>query len=315
MVVGPRLGVTTISSGTIPGEALRERRDEGVGGAFHQGEYVGEPVGAAVVGVGHVLTGVDRVEVAEESYPLRSAAEVGQVVVVHGQHQVEPVGCGHVVLPRAVSGRVVPGPRQGGGGASVHRPPDVPVAGTAALHAHPVVQPCVAQPRLQDHVRGRRPADVAQTDHGDRVAPGTARGREPHYFLSSLSTEMEMNQFTKLITREPSRAFQKPSTWNPISNRPAIQAVSISISALITSRNSPSVSTMNGIEKNVTTGFTNELITPRISDTRSSGRILCLTSSQPDDGPVKKMPSISQVARATPAAVESSQVTKRTGRA
>src|SRR4029077_6997773 len=176
-----------------------------------------------------------------------------------------------------------------------HRPADVPVAGAAAVHAHPVVQPGVAQPRLQHDVGGGRPADVAQTDQGDRVAPGMPRGWETHYFLSPLSTEMSMNQFTNVMTSEPSRAFQKPSTWNPMPTRLAIHAVSISIRALITNKKSPSVRTMNGIEKNVTTGFTNELITPRINETSSSGRILCFTSSQPEDGPVKKMPSISQV--------------------
>ena len=44
---------------------------------------------------------------------------------------------------------------------------------------------------------------------------------------------------------------------------------------------------MKGIEKNVTIGFTKLLTTPRISATSSSGTSLCLTSSQPEVGPVK----------------------------
>ena len=91
-----------------------------------------------------------------------------------------------------------------------------------------------------------------------------------------------------MITIEPRTAFQKPIDVeaDPEAARRS-QAVSISISALITSRNSPIVRMMNGIEKNVTTGFTKALTTPRISATSSSGPSLWWISAEPDDGPVK----------------------------
>ena len=61
-----------------------------------------------------------------------------------------------------------------------------------------------------------------------------------------------------------------------MSSLSASQLVSFSIAALITSRNSPSVTTMNGIDRMASTGFTNDVTTPRISATSSSGHQLVL---------------------------------------
>ena len=71
-----------------------------------------------------------------------------------------------------------------------------------------------------------------------------------------------------------------------MSRPPAIHAVSISIRALMTSRNSPSVRMMNGIEKNVTTGLTKLLTTPRISADQQQ-RDELVPTPPPEVGPVK----------------------------
>ena len=90
-----------------------------------------------------------------------------------------------------------------------------------------------------------------------------------------------------MITIAPPTAGQNRSTWNPMSSWSATQLVSLSIPALMTSRNRPRVTTMNGIDKKVSTGFTNDVTTPRISATTISGSSLCLISSWPWLGPVK----------------------------
>ena len=73
------------------------------------------------------------------------------------------------------------------------------------------------------------------------------------------------------MTMAPPIAGHQPVTVKPMSNWSASQPVRRSSAALITSRNSPSVTMMKGIERIVRIGFTNEVTTPRISETSSSG--------------------------------------------
>jgi hypothetical protein len=68
---------------------------------------------------------------------------------------------------------------------------------------------------------------------------------------------------------------------------------------------------MKGSDSSFTTGSTNTLTAPRISETSSSGTILSCASAMPAVGPSNQMSSSSQAATATAAAVDSSQVTKR----
>ena len=96
------------------------------------------------------------------------------------------------------------------------------------------------------------------------------------------------------------------------SSLPASQLVSISMHALITSRNSPSVRTMNGIEQDRERSASRTAVTtPRISATTSSGTSLSSISSCPWVGPVKQMPSKSQAATASAMALVTSQVRNR----
>ncbi len=71
---------------------------------------------------------------------------------------------------------------------------------------------------------------------------------------------------------------------------------------------------ISGIEKNVSTGFTKDVMIPRIAATISRGTRLCWISSMPCLGPpVKRMPSNSQAAAATPSAVVRSRRMMRMG--
>ena len=184
-----------------------------------------------------------------------------------------------------VAAPVVPGRGEYGAGPPVDRSADVPAARAGAVHDHPVVEPRGSEPVLEDDVRHRGAADVAEADQCDGVSTRLPRWWE--HPQSRSFTRDAVPQFTSVITIDPHSAFQKPSTWKPMPTPPAIHAVSISIRALMTSRNSPSVKTMNGIEKNVTTGRTKLLTNPRISATSSSGSSLCRISSWPAVGPVK----------------------------
>ena len=103
-----------------------------------------------------------------------------------------------------------------------------------------------------------------------------------------------------VITIAPPTAVQKPSTWKPRSNCSASQPVSSSMQALITSRNSPSVTMMNGIDRICRIGFTNDEMTPRISDTSSQSSHLSSNSARNGwDAPSNQMPSKIQAATAS----------------
>src|SRR3954451_15374857 len=75
-----------------------------------------------------------------------------------------------------------------------------------------------------------------------------------------------------------------------MSKSPTSHSVKNSINALMRSRNSPSVTMMNGIDRNLMIGATNALTMPMISATNSSDQKLLVTSSQPDE-PSNPMPS------------------------
>src|SRR4051794_9982026 len=216
----------------------------------------------------------------------RDAAYVGQVAGVHGEHQVVGGQPGRRELLGAVSRGVVVVGAQDRGRPLVHRLADVPVTGAAARDGDPAGQPGVVHALGQHHVGHRRPADVAQADQRDAVVPGRARGGQCGPQRVSPITPSTIH-VTTVITIAPPTAGQKPSTWKPMSSLSASQLVNLSIAALITSRNSPNVTTIRGIERMVSSGFTNDVTTPRISDTSSSGTSLCWSSSWPWTGPLK----------------------------
>ncbi len=87
-----------------------------------------------------------------------------------------------------------------------------------------------------------------------------------------------------------------------MSKRLTSHSVNSSISALIRSRNSPSVMMMNGIDRNFRTGATNEFTMPRISATKSSGQDPVLPVR-----PLKLMSSKSHAATASVTALVASQ--------
>ena len=71
---------------------------------------------------------------------------------------------------------------------------------------------------------------------------------------------------------------------------------------------------ISGIDRNVSTGFTNDVMTPRIAATSSSGTRSCSISAQPWRGPPgKAMPSSSHAATPSPSAVVRSRRMIRMG--
>ena len=236
----------------------------------------------------------DRVEVAEQPHPvvgrrpggrrrrgcLASIASTRSCVVEPGRRRTAGRGAGV---------GVVPGRGQGGGGAPVHRAADVPAAGAGAGHLDPVGEPGVRRAarraRRRPSASGRccpgRPArcgsDPAVRGGGQRRPSSAGRAEDARRRPRS----------TIVITIAPPTAVQKPSTWKPRSSWPASQLVSSSISALITSRNRPERQDDERERQDLTTGFTNDVTTPRISATTSSGTSLCLSSACPWCGPVK----------------------------
>src|SRR4051794_10249039 len=274
---------------------LLEGGDEDGTRPFHHRQHLLEALRPTVVRVRDLASRFDGVVVTEQPDPLGirltirrrcDATHVGQVACVHGEHQVVSGQPGLRELLRAMRGRVVVVGAQDRGCTLVHRVAEMPVAGAAARDGHPAGQAGVVHALGQDDVGHGGAADVAQADQRDGVVPGRARSRYRRTQRVSPIT-LSRIQVTTVMTIAPPTAGQKPSTWKPMSSLSASQLVNLSIAALITTRNSPSVTTINGIDRKVSTGFTNDVTTPRISATSSSGTSLCLISSPPCTGPLK----------------------------
>ena len=187
------------------------------------------------------------------------------MAAVHREHQVvarRPVRAGSAGRGGR-SGRSRARLRNGRG-PPVHPVADVPVAEAGAVHATRSAEAGVRQHAGQDHVGGGGAADVAGADDGDRdtgrdAAPAGSAGRARSSPAGSVLVDDDVDEpgdqrDDDRAERPPSRSRSRGSRCRATS---AIQPVSISIRALMTSRNRPRVSTMSGIERTLTTGSTN----------------------------------------------------------
>lgn len=77
---------------------------------------------------------------------------------------------------------------------------------------------------------------------------------------------------TRLTTRAPQKAAQKPATWKPRPSEPESELVSHSISPLTTSEKSPRVSRMKGNVRIFITGLMKAFTTPKMVATPKKGR-------------------------------------------
>src|SRR5699024_1162390 len=100
----------------------------------------------------------------------------------------------------------------------------------------------------------------------------------------------------------PNSADQNPSTCHPRSSRPPTHEVSHNIRVLMTSRNSPSVSTTATMLTNCTIGFTQALTSPNTSATTSSTTAARIRSSTS-----RLIPGTSHVATASAMALSTSR--------
>ena len=152
-------------------------RHDPVARALDHCQHLLEPVVPTVVRVRDGATRIHRIEVAEHADSLGASADVGQVGLVHHEHEVVRLGPGRVVLPGAVPARVVAGGGQRGRGARVHRVADVPAARAGRGDLDAVGEAGVGEPALEHDVGHGRAADVAEADEGDPVGtPGARRG-------------------------------------------------------------------------------------------------------------------------------------------
>ncbi len=100
----------------------------------------------------------------------------------------------------------------------------------------------------------------------------------------------------------PHSAAQKPSIVRPYSVKPLSHAVSMSISALTTSRNSPRVRITSGSDSSFTSGFTSALTTVKMA-ARTTSVMTARVVSEVPAGSVKSIPSTSSTASHRPTAL------------